>query len=177
MEISMSIADYYPKDGSKFIDPLYRPYINSDNTLTQENQNRYDLVNTKSSVPYGFHSDTIRMGRTQSYQKIHKTEPCAPGFYSGPSDQMCTKITGSVNNSRNFAGTFYTDSGLQNHYTQGYAANQTRVDYLKSLEPHPELETRSVNPFTGEYVVYFSPPPNKITNTYSKVPTKFSYLG
>lgn len=182
MYLNMPFGSYYPPDNSKFIDPLYVPYLNKNAPLVKGDKTCHAPINTwpktSNCKEPSFYPDHLRVGWNMDFQRIHPQDPCPAGFVDkGENNGMCTRVhqTGHESN-------FYTDEGfkVKYQYDNGYTVNPKdtkSINYLKSLDPHPELEQRSVNPYTGQYVAYFEPPSNVTTNTYGRAPVRHSYLG
>jgi hypothetical protein len=186
MYVNLPIGSYYPKNNQKFLDPLYVPYqdksfpIFKDGGTDGKGKVCKTPLNTwpKNSCSPDIYPDTLRIGWNMDFQRVHPQDKCPAGWKdSGENDGVCKRMWQGGHESN-----FYTDKTFQVEYQyfDGYAVQPTNKKsngYLKSLDPHPTLEQRSVNPYTGEYVTYFEPPPNKSSLKYSKVPSRHSYLG
>lgn len=180
MYANLPISAYYPKNDSKFIDPMYVPYMDK-SLLISKNSKCKTPVNTwpKSGCKHpDIHPDTIRIGWNMDFQRLHPQDKCPAGWKdSGKNDGLCVRVHQGGHESN-----FFTSSefAVKYQYFDGYTVSpkdKEKVDYLNSLDPHPELQQRSVNPFTGKYVVYFDPPANSISEKYGRAPVKHSYLG
>lgn len=179
MYANLPIGSYYPKNNEKFLDPLYVPYQDKNFTIFDNNATCKTPLNTwPKTTCTDIYPDTIRIGWNMDFQRVHPQDKCPAGWKdSGNNDGLCKRVWQGGHESN-----FYTDNmfKVKYQYFDGYAVQPTDKKsnaYLKSLDPHPSLEQRSVNPYTGEYVTYFEPPTNKNSVKYSKAPTRHSYLG
>nr|QBK85741.1 MAG: hypothetical protein LCMAC101_03360 [Marseillevirus LCMAC101] len=168
MEINQSVWDYYPKDDSYFIDPLYVPY-QSTPVMTE-----YGVCPAngwkKQGYPTGFvNPGLVRRGWGLDFTKMHpdKDHQCPQGW-SPAEDGWC------VVNQPEFEGIFYTDKQFAPKY-QYWDSYAPRI-----LDPNKRqlnsFDQRSINPFTGNYVMYFNSKPNGLRSKYGHLPARDSYL-
>lgn len=166
MDTNLSVWGYYPKDDKPFIDPLYVPYQYK-NVATE---NGVCPVNTWAGM--GCYDGMVNPGLVRkdwgwSFQRMFPDkDPCPPGFTEGM-DGWCVKE----------APEFDPNYGLYSkhafvpmyQYWNGYGTNEISTELT-------ELDPKSINPFTGNFVVYTKPRPNTNTFKYMKTPSKDSYL-
>ena len=167
MEVQLPVWKYYPQNDQYFIDPLYVPYTRT-------------LVNTpggvcgrntwkKQGYADGFvHPELVRKGWGLGFQLLHADkDPCPEGWTKGV-DGWC------VENEPEFQGTLYTDKAFvpRYQYWDSYAP--------KLINPRAkqisEFDMKSVNPYTGNYVVYFNPKPSETRIKYGSLASKDSLL-
>ena len=176
MDVNQPILSQYPPDGSKYIDPLYVPYQRTNVSLGGEGC--YHPTNSwvKQGSPAMFSKDHVRKGWNMDFQLLHPNDSCPPG-YGKTEGGFCTKIHEQSNDSN-----FYTDNEytVKYQYHDGYTINpKDRISAakLERMDTAPTFQTRSVNPHTGKYVVYFDNNPNKVYEKYGRNPARHSYLG
>ncbi len=168
MDAELPVWNYYPRDDQSFMDPLYVPYIR---TLVKTPGGLCG-VNTWAKQGYadGFvHPELVRKGWGLGFQRMHpdKDLSCPEGWTSGK-DGWCAE------NEPEFQGTFYTDKAFvpKYQYWDSYAP--------KLINPRAkqisEFDMKSVNPFTGNYVIYFNPEPSSMTMKYGSLASKDSLL-
>jgi len=156
MQINQSVWDYYPQDNSRLYDPLYYPYKKEEkcckNPVTGEDEAcQVYPFKEQGCVGSLVNPNLVRRGWGLDFQLLQ------PGFTPCPNGWTKDKTTGfCVSNSPEFEGTFYTKDAFvpKFQYHSAYCANP-RPNLRVS-----EFDMRSVNPFTGDYVVYFTSKPN-----------------
>lgn len=178
MDINLPISSFYPKDDSKFIDPMYVPYQRE--KMPIDNQNCYINLNRwkHNGDPKFVHPDHYRIDWNQNFQRIHPSDPCPSGWTdTGNNDGMCTRVPEESSN-------FYTSKQfrVQHQYFNGYTVNpnknlKSKKNSAVNIEDSPTFSGASMNPHTGNYVIYFDPKPHKNSVKYNKLPTRSSYLG
>lgn len=170
MDINLPISAYYPKDDSLFIDPLYFPYQKREIPL--DNKGCYAQHNQRSVIgnPNYVNKDHYRMDWNMDFKRIHPNDPCPAGFLP-VGDGMCSAIREETHDS-----SFYTDKmySVRNQYFDGYSVG---VRQTCDGMDYPTFSNGSLNPFTGNYVVYHKPKPKTVSEKYSMTPLRHSYLG
>jgi hypothetical protein len=199
MDINLPIGGYYPQDDSKYIDAMYVPYLKTkvsiqenkkikkpnDWSTPQENQTNdkdtcYIDVNTWQNMgnPNMVHNDQYKIGWDQTFQKIYPWNPC-PGGWVDRGNGICDRA-----NDESYQSEFYTKDqfAVQYQYRNGYTVDLRQKQNRDNLtskygQEQMPMKAASVNPFTGNYVVYHEPKPSKSTVKYGGLPSRHSYLG
>lgn len=168
MEVNLPVWGYYPKDDGFFVDPLYAPYMNH----LVKTKDGICEVNTTKKQGYanGFvNPGLVRKGWGWDFQLMHPDkDPCPEGWIKGE-DGWCT-----------LAEQEYGDHGLYSkdawvpkyQYFDGYAPPLENPRF-KAIN---EFDRKSVNPWTGNYVVYQLPKPSSNRAKYGHLPSRDSYL-
>lgn len=189
MDINLSIGGYYPKDDSKFLDPLFAPYLKTRLPISEPKNNKrqtkdndicYIDVNTWQQMgnPNMVPKDSYKIGWGWEFQKLYPTDQC-PGGWVDRGNGMCSRA-----NDESAQSEFYTKDqfAVQYQYRNGYTVD------LRSLKNRDDLNSKygqedmavkaaSVNPHTGNWVVYYDPKPSQSTVKYGGLPSRYSYLG
>lgn len=173
METNLSVWDYYPKNDKPFIDPLYVPYqktyITTENNLGDEVKCPVNTWSLSQGMCEGnVNPALIRRGWGQTFQLMFPDkDPCPAGYTkSTDGEGWCTPQAPE-----------YGDHGLYSkdafvpmyQYFSGYAST-TRRDEINEFSPV------SINPHTGNFVVYIKPYISPTTNKYLFIPSRDSYL-
>lgn len=165
MDYNASLWSYYPPNDQKFVHPLYAPYVKQ---IIPNGDGGYCEVNKWSQKEHSgcYFSELDRKGWGTTFQLMHPTDPCPEGY---------TKVENGycVQNQHEFEGTFYTDEAFvpKYQYWDGYT---TRSDCSK--QEISEFDMKSINPHTGNFVIYHNPTPNKNTHKYGTLASKDSLL-
>ncbi len=198
MDINLPIAGYYPKDDSKFIDPMFVPYLRTKLPIGEKKNNKqpkewgskeksekedntcYIDVNTWQNMgnPNMVHNDQYKIGWGWDYQKIYPWESCAAGWVDR-GNGMCTRA-----NDESAQSNFYTKDqfAAKYQYRNGYTVDLRSLENRENLTSKYGVENMamkgaSVNPFTGNWVTYYDPKPSNSTVKYGGLPSRHSYLG
>ena len=168
MQTNLPVWSYYPRDNSYFIDPMYVPYQNA----KVETECGICDVNTWKKQGYAnglVNPALVRNNWGLDFQLLHPDkDPCPEGWTKGK-DGWC------VANKPEFGdhGLYSKDAFIAKYqYFGGYAPQPINPRYREINEFDP----KSVNPFTGEYVVYHNPNPGKSRDKYGMLPSKDSFL-
>ena len=165
--INLPVWGYYPKDDGYFVDPLYVPYMK---TLVKTDDGICEVNLTKKQG----YSDglvnpaLVRKGWGMGFQLLHPDDPCPEGWTKGE-DGWC------VENQPEFGdhGLYSEDAFVPKYqYWDSYAPRLKNPRY-KEIN---QFDQRSVNPWTGNYVVYNHPHPSSNREKYGHLPSKDSYL-
>lgn len=170
MEYNLPVWGYYPSNDEYFVDPMYVPYVRD--LVPDENGRCGECeINPWKKQGYadGFvHPELVRKGWGLGFQLMHADkDPCPEGWTKGI-DGWC------VENKPEFQGTFYTEKAFvpKYQYWDSYAP--------KLINPRAkqinEFDQRSVNPWTGNYVVYNNPRPASNRIEYGSLSSKDSLL-
>ena len=170
MDVNLPIWSQYPKDDKYFIDPLYVPY-QSVPVDTECGQCSFNPWKPKPS-PALVHPGLERRGWGWDFVRIHpdKDRQCPPGWVTDPNSDRgwCTV------EKPEYEGIFYTPD-----------AHVPKFQYFDSYAPRLKnpnerqtnrFDHRSVNPFTGNYVMYHNSKPNELRSKYGHLPSRDSYL-
>ena len=173
VDINLPVWDYYPPNNSRYLDNLYLPYLKlaktCNNPVTGEPE-ECDVYPFKKQGCVGtlVNENLVRKGWGLDFQML---EPgynmCPEGWTKDASTGWCTT------NEPEFSGTFYSQNAWvpKYQYFDGYAPQHVGRKPRVS-----EFEMRSINPFTGNYVVYFTSRPSLDPHKYGKLPSKDSLL-
>ena len=179
MQHNQPMISYYPKDNSKFVDPMYVPYqrklmpIGSDG-VCKHPINTWKKHGSKTMM----HPDHIRRGLNMDFLKVHPDDPC-PAGWTDVGDGFCSRTHQQAHES-NFSTKDHFKAEYQYH--DGYTVSprdgisKIRLNAF-DLKDSETFLNRSVNPHTGEYVVYHEPRPHPGSTKYGRVPSRHSYLG
>ena len=165
MNTNLSVWDYYKRDNSKFIDPLYVPYQRK-NVLKEDGQ--ICQVNTWKTQGSNVNDGLVRNGWGLNFQLLHPDDPCPNGWVKG-SEGWCFKHTPE-----------YGENGLyskhafiaKNQYWDGHTKGSSRNTPRK----HNGFDNRSINPWTNQYIVHQESNPSKSRDKYNLMSFKDSYL-
>lgn len=170
MLVNLPVWGYYPKDNSKFVDPLYIPY---QDTWMKTKSGETCPVNTWEVQGYadGFVNPAlVRKGWGLTFQLQHPDkDPCPEGW---------SKINGMcVENEPEYGG---QDAGLYsvNSFTPKYQYwdSYTQRNQNAFVREINEFDNRSINPFTGDMVSYMTSYPSSSTTRYGKLRSKDSLI-
>jgi len=160
---------YYPKDDSYFVDPMYVPYMR---TPIKTDCDGVCEVNTwaKQGYPDGFVNPAlVRKGWGLGFQLMHPDKDPCPNGWTKEKDGWCTPNEPEFGNH----GLYTKDAFVPAYqYWNGYAPRLKDPRY-KQIN---EFDQRSVNPWTGNYVVYNNPYPSSNREVYGHLPSKDSML-
>jgi len=166
MQTNLSVWDYYPRDNSYFIDPMYVPYMETTCDIGNDcPTNKFK----KQGYKDGFvNPGLVRKGWCQSFQLLHPNFPCPEGWTKGK-DGWCARNEPEFGDN----GLYTKDAFVPKYqYWDGYAPRYANSK-IKQIN---EFDNRSVNPFTGDYVIYHHPKPATQRSKYGALPSKDSYL-
>ena len=167
MQVNLPVWSYYPKDDSSpYVDGLFAPYqykeISTPDGVCK--------VNTfaQNGCPDGmFNPNLVRKGWGQNFQLMFPDRDSCPESWSKGIDGFCYKnqpefdVNFGLYSSHAFVPFF--------QYYNGYASEKQS----DQIEP---LDSYSINPWSGRYVVYHKGKPSKNTNKYLRLPSKDSML-
>jgi len=167
MQYNGDVWSQYPKDDKYFIDPLYVPYQNTP-VMTEYGVcpfNGWKQSCGDSTV----NPALVRRGWGLNFTKMHPDkDPQCPQGWSPGADGWC------IINKPEFEGIFYTDKAFVPEY-QYWDSYAPRI-----MDPNRRqlnsFDQRSINPFTGNYVMYHNSKPNGLRQKYGHLPAKDSYL-
>ena len=178
MQHNQPLISYYPADDSKFVDPMYVPYERT--LMPIQGEGCVHPVNTwkKHGCAAQVHPDHLRRGWGMDFLKIHPNDPC-PAGWKDVGDGFCSRAHQAAHES-----SFATEEhfAAEYQYHNGYTVSPRDVASAQRLDnfDHPNSEAflnRSVNPHTGQYVVYHDPRPHMTSRRYGRNPGRHSYLG
>ena len=176
MDWEHSYLDYYPKDDSVFIDPMYAVYKHVNVPL--DDHKCFMPVNTSVDTgnPNYIHPSNIRRDWNLDFAVLNPTDP-APAGWGKVFGNYRTKI--EEEGTRN--GTFYTDKDwrVKYQYFNGYTVDRMNSNNINKLYPDnsPTWKSASLNPQTGNWVLYKQTLPQQRLNKYGALPSRDSYLG
>lgn len=160
MDVNNSVWSHYPKSGV-YLDPMYAPYARQLETT----EHGLCPINTwKKQGEVGvIYPEHVRRGWGHKFQRKHSHYPCPHG-YNDIGDGFCAP---AVSESE---AIFYTAKAFlpENQEWHGYAEPN------KCNSEAYQFQNRSVNPFTGEYNIYFKG--KGTSNDYARLPSRDSYL-
>ena len=178
MQHNQPLISYYPSDNSKFVDPMYVPYQRT--LLPMQGDGCLHPVNTwkNHGCPSMVHADHLRRGWNMDFLKMHPNDSC-PAGWTDAGNGFCTRTYQQAHES-NFATSDHFAAEYQYH--DGYTVSPQDHQGHQRLASYdvPNSETfvnRSVNPHTGQYVVYHEPRPHPAQQRYGGAPARHSYLG
>jgi len=180
MQHNQPLLSYYPKDNSKFVDPMYVPYQRKLVSMGGDDSTCKHPVNTwkKNGSSSMVHPTHIRKELNMDFLKIHPNDPC-PAGWTDKGDGFCSRTHQQAHES-----SFSTKDhfSVKHQYHDGYSASpKDGISKIKlnnfDLKNSEAFLNRSVNPHTGEYVIYHEPRPHYGSSKYGRVPSRHSYLG
>ena len=175
MDINLPFLAHYPKDDSKFIDPMFVPYQRKNIPL--DNQGCYIPVNTWSSMgnPNYVNNDHYRREWNMDFKKMYASDPC-PGGWKDAGNGICVAVRQEAHDSNFYADKMFK---VKYQYPNGYTVNNKNGPCvaLNDQDDSPAVKAASLNPNTGRFVVYHDPNPNKNSKKYGGLPSRSSYLG
>lgn len=168
MNLNMNIWDQYPRNNEKFLDPMYVPY---QNVLVRAPDGQMCPMNGFKLAQQGnnlmVNQNLVRQGWGMDFQLLHPDTACPAGWQKGM-DGWCYQTQ------ENFGKNgLYSDKAFvpKYQYFDSYGVNPLRIKPRIN-----EFDNHSVNPFTGDFVVYHTPKPGKLANRYQVLPSKDSFL-
>ena len=176
MDVNLPFEKYYPPDDHLFTDPLFVPYQRKNIPL--DDQGCYIPVNSWSDMgnPNFVNEAHYRREWNLDFKRLYG-DPC-PGGWRSAGNGMCVKVREEGNQSN-----FYTDDlfKVKYQYHNGYTVDTRNIPCdkrppLRNQADSPTFKGASLNPKTGNYVLYYDPIPNKNENRYGGLPSRDSYL-
>ena len=170
MNLNLNGWDYYPQNNKKFIDPLYLPYqnvlarSNNDGQMCPMNGFKLDAQGNDLMV----NPALVRRGWGMDFQLMHPDNPCPTGWARNGGDGWCYQTQ------ENFGKNgLYSEKAFvaKFQYFDAYGVNP-----LKVTRGINEFDNHSVNPYTGDFVVYNTPKPARNNTKYQVLPSKDSLL-
>lgn len=172
MDVNLSVWDYYPKDDKPFIDPLYIPYqrtsIKTEDNLGGTQKCPVNIWSLREGMCEGaVNPALVRNGWGQTFQLMFPDkDPCPAGFIKKEGG-WCIKEKLEFGDH----GLYSEDSFTPKYqYFNGYASSKISKEMT-------ELDPKSINPFTGNFVIYNKPYPSINTTKYLGLPSRDSLLG
>jgi len=167
MDINLPVQSYYPPDGSYFVDPMYVPY---QKTPIKTTDGTCD-VNTwvKQGPPEFVNPGLVRKGWCLDFQLLLPQDPCPMGWTKEEFGR-CVAAEPEVDVNH---GLYSKDAFIPEYqYFNGYTTPANNC-YRREIN---EFDQRSVNPFTGKYVVYHNSKPSKFQTKYGRLPSRDSFI-
>lgn len=193
MDVNNSVwARYQPG----YVTPEFIPYLREQTTDAWGNQ--VEINNWKRSMPSStVQPELVRMNLGMRFQRLFEVDPCPPGWKKDPNE-----LAYCIPEELRHEPVFYTNKAFipLKQYFNGSAESGgvlLRDQGYRRISEQTDL--RSVNPFTGEYTVYYqpiessahtryvspTPGPQKFDtswnkarqSSYASMPTRDSYLG
>lgn len=177
MDANTPIAEYYPFSNEKYIDKMYAPYQTK--KLPIDDQGCFLNINTWKPMgnPNYVNDAHYRREWNKDFKKLHPNDPC-PAWAKDLGNGYCIAVREEGHSSN-----FYTDNifAVKYQYFNGYTLDNmntmTQNPPLSNQYDQPTFKGASLNPFTGQWVVYHDPKNNKNTLKYGNLPSRSSYLG
>jgi hypothetical protein len=146
MDTNTSVWSYYQPG---FIHPEYVPYLKK--KVKDGWGNEVEINTWKHQGCDGLVEPAlVRVNKGLTFQRMFDTDPC-PNGWKKAAESYC------VREPLKHEPVFYTDKAFiaKRQFFDGYTANGVRgkIDSLPKASSQTDL--RSVNPFTGTYVVYY----------------------
>lgn len=169
MDTNLTVWGYYPKDNSYFVDPLYAPYIRK-SISSNDGRNGTCQVNTwEKQGSYAFvNPGLVRQGWGLNFQLKHPTDPCPEGWTKEPGG-WCRVHQPEYGDH----GLYSKDAFIAKYQ---YHAGYTIPNKDPIQREFNNSDNKSINPFTGEYVVYHNPKPADQRRQYGLLPAKSMFL-
>jgi hypothetical protein len=180
MDINLPIYGYYPKDGTKFIDPLYAPYQTQ--KIPIDDEGCYAQKSPWKSVgnPNYVNNDHYRMDWNMDFKRLYPNDPCPAGTsepVAGSGSGMCVSTRQEAHDSTFYSQNMYR---VHNQYFDGYSVSNDKECWKTkpiNRKMDPTFKAASFNPFIGDYVIYHEPKTNINSTKYNNLPSRHSYLG
>lgn len=163
MEANKSVWHYYQPG---FVDPEYVPYTTK---KVKDMWGNEVAINTwqKQGYPGLVDPGMTRINWGRRFMRLFENDPCPPGWKKAP-DSYCVRDDGY------FEPIFYTEKAFipQRQYWDGYSnapevqvgPDNTQKGQRRQISQQTDL--RTVDPFTGEYVIYYPGVQNRNPVTY-----------
>lgn len=166
MLTNLPVWNYYPRDDSLFIDPLYAPYVRRN---IQASDGVFPVNTTERQGGYLFvRPELVRKGWSLDFQRKHAHFPCPSGYLEG-SAGWCIKSEADFGDH----GLYSRDSFVAKYqYPSGYTT-MPQDSARRELTP---FDNKSVNPHTGNFVSYYRPKGLEVRSLYGHLPSKDSLL-
>jgi hypothetical protein len=160
--------DYYPKDDSSYIDPMYIPYQDS----YVETKNGVCPVKTWKTQGYsdGFvNQSLVREGWGMDFMLMHPDKDNCPAGWDKGENGWCSKSEPEFGNNGLYS---------ENAFIPKYQYWDSYAPIIKNPKKRQinEFDMRSVNPFTGNYVMYHTSKNNPNRSRYGSLPSRDSFL-
>lgn len=173
MDINLSVWGYYPKDDSKFLDPMYVPYQSTLAPVSDGRMCPYPAWPMPPVCPGYTNTSLIGRNTGLMFQLFDPKDPC-PLAWRKTNDGYCVPV-------KLEDGNFYKENqfAYKGQYPNGYAIGpeeispemqNQRFKFIDNFSP------KSLNPFTGNYVNYYEPRPTKASTDYGWLPAKDGYV-
>lgn len=175
MQTNLPVWNYYPKDDSTFVDPLYTPYqsecediVGADGAVSRSCPVKGARWKVQGYPTGMVNPALVRKGWGMGFQLLHPKDPCPEGWTKGK-DGWC------VENEPEFG-----DNGLYSKYAfvpkyQYWASYAPRAERPEFREAN-EFDMKSVSPWTGDYVVPYNSTPSTARAVYGRLPVGNSYI-
>lgn len=171
MLYNASVWDYYPKNDSKYLSPMYAPY----QPWFSRAKDGQICPAPSPFAPQGYsdgfvNEGLVRKGWGLSFMLKHTDDPC-PAGWTKESDGMCYENEpefGSYGNGLYSENAFVPKYQYWNGYTQS-----NKNAFVREIN---EFDNRSINPFTGEMISYITSYPAQSTTGYGKLRSKDSLI-
>lgn len=185
MDVNLPVWDYYPKDDSFFLDPMYVPYVNrlqyTNPSVTNSSCiSSESTCNTSQVCPQnnwkkqgyadGFVNPAlVRKGWGLDFMLMHPDKDPCPEGWTKTNDGWCVANQPEFGNHGLYSNSAFIP---RYQYWDGYAP-RLRNPRFREIS---EFDNKSVNPFTGNYVVYTLAKPAENRSVYGHLASKDSYL-
>lgn len=165
MNVNLPVWGYYNRNDSKFTDPLYVPYQKK---LVDTPDGTCEVYGSKKlGSEHMVDRRLVRKGWGHSFMLQHPdTDQCPHGFTKGK-DGWCAE------NEPEFGdhGLYSEHAFVAKHqYHDGYAPRNPKRTEINNFD------MRSINPYTGNYVMYHTSRPSEDKNKYGTLASKDHYL-
>jgi len=191
MDTNESVWHYYQPG---YVHPAYIPYIRKvvkDRWGNEVNINTWERQGCKTNI----YPELVRVNKGMSFMRMFDTDPCPNGWEKVPGDDP-NRLSMCVQAPLKHEPVFYTDKAFiaQRQFWNGPTVPQSVPRRIS--EP---TDMRSIDPLTGNYIVYYEPvntkaptryappvpPPGKYDQTWAlpsksnqgSMPMRDSYLG
>ena len=166
VDTNLTVWGYYPKNNQFFIDPIYAPYVRRGIQTDQGvcPTNTWEKQGSSAFVNEGL----VRKGWGLDFQLKHPTDACPEGWTKGEGG-WC------VSNQPEFGDHgLYSKSAFvpKYQYWDGYAPRFRNPN----IREFNQSDNKSINPYTGDYVVYQRPKPAPQRSVYGHLPSKSMML-
>lgn len=170
MRVQLPVWKYYPNDDNKFLDPLFAPYqahqMESPDGRFIISVNPYKTQGDPTGI---MNPGGVRIGKALDFQLLHPTDSCPDGWVKRGDDSFCTRAVPSNNNP-------HTGKSYGLYSDHAFVAKRQFHNKKVYFDPlSTQLSNISINPKTGNRVVYHNPRIDNIDYAHAPV-SAHSYI-
>lgn len=151
-----------------FLDPSYVPYAKKEVTDRSGNQIK---INTwkKQGCEGMVEPALVRVNKGLTFQRMFDSDPCPSGFTKSKDEpSYCVRVTPKHEQ------VFYGEKSFipKRQYWNGYTDSEAIRNSSSGRAPSSNFDMRTVDPFTGNYTIYYESNPSQAQTRYGRPKTE-----